>query len=454
MEGQPALVAQEEVGLQDGVVEGQEPAQDEPVPFRGHLLLQALEDLLLYGDRVEVAPEGVQARLEVVVEVGDQGVVLDHDPRDPLVGEGVLGHVQPQRLQDPAGLRLVAQGVVQRGVLVGHQGEELVGEGGRGDGVERLVRRPDLLVEQAGDGVHREHDHRQQVAREVLDGGRVHAVEIEGVDALAVAEDLAVLAVGVHVVLVEQVGEVGQEVLGVVGVEADHHPRLVRLGLLGDGDEGDGARAHGLPGLPVAVDRLRGGLLEEHPVRVLREGPLAHLGVHGAEGGAGDDVQPQVELAGFLPRDVALEAELGVAALDALLDLLGAGRLLLHDVDGLVLVLVHQLDAHSLAAEAGDQLGGADGDQVPADLLDGGVLEVVGIDPQVVEEPVDHLPGVLVGHVAGFQDELFQPRDVFGGKLLAAKLVFLVFHGVHLADYGKNGEEKYENRICNVQAAV
>ena len=366
-------------------------------------------------------------------------MVLQHDPRDALVGEGVLGHVQPQCLQDPARLRLVLQGVVQGGVLVGHQGEELVGEAGRGDGVERLVRGVDLVVEQAGDGVDREHDHRQQVAREVLDGGRVHPVEVEGVDALAVPEDLPVLAVGVHVVLVEQVGEVGQEVLGLVGVQADHHPGLVRLALLRDGDVGDGAHAHGLPGLAVAVDRLGGGLLEEHPVRVLLEGPGVFRGVHGAERGAGDDVQPQVELARLLAGDVALDAELGIAALDALLDLLGAGRLLLHDVDGLVLVLVHQLDAHTLAAEAGNQLGGADGDQVPADLLEGGVLEVVGVDPQVVEEPVDHPPGVLVGHVTGAEDELFQSDDVLRGEVGAANGFLCVAHGANLADNGKIG---------------
>ena len=290
-----------------------------------------------------------------------------------------------------------------------------MGVGGPGQGVQGLLGQVGSVGEQGSQRVLGQHDHAQQVAREGLGGPGLQPVEVQRVDLLVVREDLAVLAVGMQVVLVEQVGKEVQEVLRAAGVDADHDAGFPALGLVRDRDHGHLALVHQLPHGPIALLGGLGGAIQEQAVG----GPLEVRGFAGGQGRpvvrAVEDVQAQ-EGAALLLGHVAFQAPQGIAGLDALLDFVGAHRLLLHDVDGPVLALVLQLDAHRRAAGLGGQARGPDGDQVAGDLLHGGDAEVVRIDAQLVQEPMEELPGLLLGKISRGQQQLFQP-----GHLLRAQ---------------------------------
>eukprot|EP00123_Amoebidium_parasiticum_P015998 comp23238_c0_seq1/m.37929 comp23238_c0_seq1/g.37929 ORF comp23238_c0_seq1/g.37929 comp23238_c0_seq1/m.37929 type:complete len:480 (+) comp23238_c0_seq1:1675-3114(+) len=300
-EGEGDLCGGVEVCLEDGVVEGQHALKDLLLVAVIDRLADRLLDLIvaqsvclveLHGaERPGHAGVSLRADVEcsskVAVELPQQvGVCLDH-LLDVFAGERVLAQTHLEFCKQRE-VRLVCrlEDVGQYGVLGAQTVEEVLAEPPAGIGIGNLTHVPLLLQEgllQGGDG-----DQIQQTdLLEHLGDGLVswgllrlgQALQVDADNGQSVGKLLDIFAHTEQVVVVVDVGQAGEEVLGRAPAVGNDHAVLPRQGGLQVRHHGACAPHGLLDQALVQLDRARC-----HSVKEALAGDLSNVGLHGVCG--------------------------------------------------------------------------------------------------------------------------------------------------------------------------
>ncbi len=371
--------------------------------LRRHVLLDHLPGFRQVGIVLpHQLPPREEAVEEVVEDLPHDLPVFKHGIGHPGLVVGILGQVGLEERKCPQKFRLIAQRPGEGHVLLGVGSQKLVGEGGGGVGELGLLGAEVPGIKQLRERVRCEHGGHRDVLEETFHLQLIPSlIEIEREDDRPVGEGLHVLAVDMGVVLLEDEGVVGEEALGGVPPHPHHNPGLPLFRQLGEGDPGNVAGPQPVPEFPVPFDgRLRRVLHELPGSRLFegrRRGPES-----GGEMRAGDHVEAQR----VPPGAVALEPEDRVVGLDPPLQGPDLIVIVLRHVSTALAVLAHELDGDVPSAGVlGDDPAGPDRLDVPGNLFQGGVLEVIIGDPQLEEEPGHLLPHPLGGKIPPAQNQ-------------------------------------------------